>query len=905
MIIEPGSTLLHYRLIRRLGSGGAGEVFEAEDSRLERRVAVKIIHPEVAARPDSVERFRREARALASLDHPGIVTLHAIEELEGRLFLVMERIEGSTLAELIPEGGFEPGRLFELTLHLTDAVAAAHDHGIVHRDLKPGNVMVRPDGGLKILDFGLARLVVPEDSRLPTLAARDPLTESGVALGTWHYMAPEQIRGEIADARSDVFALGVVLYEMACGYRPFPGATVVDVAHAIFKLEPASLGQARQDLPNSFADTVHWCLEKDRKGRPADARVVHDALSGLLRAGERDSGAPVVRAGPDRGVAGRDRSPAASDRRVADRDRRAAPLPRPTAAQARPAPSRAGRRLVGLAAVLASLLLAAALIYRFQPPPSAPTAIAVLPFANLTGDPAVNHLARGIPAGLITRLAEVSDLQVLSRSESWHLADETLPAALLAERLGVASLVEGELHADGGDLRAEVRLSDGPSGLVVWSGRFSGREDALFELQHTIAAGLVRVLAVPLSSAERRRMARDPTSSLAAYSSYLKGEQSLADATNPQRTAIAAHLFRDSLRRDPEFAPAHAGLAEALVQLHEQRPEAETLEEADRHVHRALELDPELGLARVALARVARAYGRPASAIEELQQVIPALAAPEEAYRELAAAYEQMGDLVHAERALLLAVSSGEESWLSWNRLGALYLRGGSYDEARRALQRAAELAPEGIHWPQLNLATLELFQANWQAAVDAFEAAEAPASDPRLAANLGTAYFFLGRLDDAEAQFRRAVRLDPEDHQARRNLGDLLLRQGDVGAARSAFRSALELVEKRLTQTPGDAQLRVFQAVYAAKAELCPQALATARDLELEREPVGEDARRLAQAYALCGAIDDALAVLEAGLESGLSPQFLREEDEFEALRDDPRFLRLVAQEDPTPNPR
>ncbi len=877
MTIEPGTTLLHYRVLRRLGAGGAGEVFEAEDSRLGRRVAVKLVQPELASDPDAIERLRREARALASLAHPGIVTIYAIEEVEGRVFLVMERVEGSTLAERLRRRELSAEELLELALHLTEAMAAAHGRGVVHRDLKPGNVMVGLDGRLKVLDFGLARLVEPLDSQVPT-ALGSQLTQAGATLGTWHYMSPEQIRGEEADTRSDVFALGVMLYEAGAGHRPFPGPTAADVADAILRHEPAPLSQLRPDLPNSFTDLVQWCLEKDADARPSDARAVHDALAGLLRAGERDAQAPATRVGPGAGVES---------------------LP--------PQPPPRSRRRIRLAAVsvVALAVVAVAAYYGLRSPPPIPTAVAVLPFANLTGTPDLDHLARGIPAGLISRLGQVSGLEVLGRSESWGAAEKSGSAEQLASRLGVASLVEGELHGGESDLRVDVKLTDGSTGLVVWSQGFTGTEKALFDLQRKIATSVVRVLAVPLSRAERRRMARNPTSSLAAYALDLRAEQSLARATDPQGVELASAQFREALRRDPSFALAHAGLAEALVRLHEGRPDVELLAEADRHAHRALELDPGLGLSHVALARVARAQGHPESAIEELRKVIPSLTQPDEAYRELAAAYGQMGDLKQKEDSLRLAISSAEDYWLNWEKLGAFLLRQGRYDEARSALERSAALAPEGVKWPELNLAVLELFQTHWRAAVEAFEKVGGPTNDPLLAANMATAYFYLGRMKEAEALYRRAARLDPEDFKIQRNLGDVLQREGKHAAALSAYHEAQHLVEQRLEQTPGDAELRVWKAVYAAKAHRCPEALETAEALESELTPAGEDARALAQAYALCGAADRALGALEAAIESGIPPESIRQDDEFESLRKDARFQRLVGAAGPSPTAR
>ncbi|HKI86261.1 MAG TPA: tetratricopeptide repeat protein, partial [Thermoanaerobaculia bacterium] len=524
--------------------------------------------------------------------------------------------------------------------------------------------------------------------------------------------------------------------------------------------------------------------------------------------------------------------------------------------------------------------------------------VAVLPFANLSGNADLDHLARGIPAGLITRLAQVAGLEVLSRSETWGTAGKKLSPAALAKSLGVASLVEGELHGGENKLRVDVRLTDATSGVVLWSQGFSGSASDVFALQRQIAVRLTHVLAVPLSPAERRRMAKDPTTSLAAYSYDLRGEQALADATDEQGAELAASQFREALRRDPQFALAHAGLAEALVRVHQYRPEAALLEAADSHVHRALTLDPSLGPAQVALARVARAQGHPESAIKELKTVVSSLAQPDEAYRELAAAYGQMGDLEQAEAALRLAVSSASDYWLNWEKLGALLMRKGSYGEARKALERAAALAPEGINWPELNLATLELIQGHAKASLDAYQKAGALTGvtrDQRVASNVGTAYFYLGEFEKAERFYRRAIELNPNDFTFHRNLGDVLLRLSKRAAATEQYAAALDLVEKRLEQTPGDQSLLLAEAILAAKTDRCSESLATAAALEAKHPAVGEDARQLAEAYALCGKSDQALVAIKSALASGVEPESLAAEPEFESLRADPRFKKLV----------
>jgi len=276
-----GQTLGHYKILDKLGAGGMGEVYRAEDTTLDREVALKILPPELAESQERLDRFQREAKTLAALDHPNIVTIHTVEEAEGVRFLTMQLVEGKPLSHLIPRGGMPLERIFEIAIPLADALATAHEKGIIHRDLKPANIMVTNEGRVKVLDFGLAKLrqeaEVPLSSQLPT----EPLTEEGRIIGTMPYMSPEQLEGKDIDSRSDLFSLGVVLYEMATGERPFKGETSVSLISSIVKDEPRPVDAVKEDLPHHLGRIIRHCLEKEPARRYQSALDVRNELEDL------------------------------------------------------------------------------------------------------------------------------------------------------------------------------------------------------------------------------------------------------------------------------------------------------------------------------------------------------------------------------------------------------------------------------------------------------------------------------------------------------------------------------------------------------------------------------------------------------------------------------------------------
>lgn len=886
-----GTTLSHYRICSRLGKGGMGEVWEAEDLRLGRRVALKVIPPELAADADRLRRFEREARAVAALNHPNIVTLFSIEESDGRPFITMELVHGQTLSELLPSEGLPLDRFFHLAIPLSDALAAAGDTGIVHRDLKPNNIMVTAAGDLKILDFGLAKPSATHSTGAGGWLTADALTAQGEILGTVPYMSPEQLKGAPLDQRSDVFSLGIILFQLATGHHPFQADTNADLISSILRDEPPSITHLKVEAPRHLGRILRRCLAKDPEHRFQTSKDVRNELEDL-----RDE----LLTGDLPPTGSYRNEPSTGPSQVAEERHKDDYLAEPTVQLPLVSrsphsksrwPLRAG---LAAAAVLLGVLGWWLVAGRVQAEPYL-AGLAVLPFANQRADPGEAFLADGVSSALTSQLSQIRGIQVVGQLETSVLAQQGLSSTQIAQQLGVGTILEGEVGGTAGRLRVSVRLLDGASGVVLWSRQVDGSRESIFDLERELSIDLAEFLAIPMSRRERQRLADDPSRSLAAYDYYLKGRKYLAE--RPLSPEFAVENFRQALRVDPEFALAHVALSEALLQTYTQTRQSTTLAEAEVEATRALEMDPELPEAAVNLARLYTATGHVEAAEARLQEALKHHPKPDEAHRQLAYLRRQSGDLEGAEASLRAAVALGSEAWSNWNALGSILTRKGDYSGAREAFNQAVELAPSTASRSLENLASLELYAGEYQAAVDAYETIGVPSQDPLLASNIGTAYFFLNRLDDAERLYRQAVELDPGDAINRGNLADLFQRQGRHDEAVHEYRLAVDLVRKELQDRPGATLLEMSFALYSAKADQCQQALPTANRLDLRLEPAAETAHELAQVYILCGEATAALDHLEQAVELGFSPQLIADEDEFQVLENNERFKSLIAE--------
>ncbi len=544
-----GRSLGHYRITAAVGAGGMGEVYRATDTKLGREVAIKMLPAAVAKDPERLARFEREARSLASLNHPSIVTIFSVEEADGSRFLAMELVEGQTLDTLIAAGGLPLSRFFDIAVPLADALSAAHERGIVHRDLKPGNVMVTPEGRVKVLDFGLAKLDAadsnPNLTSTPT-ESRAELTSEGQVFGTVAYMSPEQTRGGKVDARSDVFSLGVVLYQMVTGERPFHGASAVDMISSILRDTPPPVTDRRGDLPQHLARILRRCLEKDPRDRYQTSRDVYNELRDLRVETSSTSSAPSPRSQ----AVVEERAPAA-----------------PRAAWKRPA-----WVAVAGAILLAALYLA---MRRFIPSssrapeagtePPAIRSIAVLPLDNYSGDPSQDYFAEGMTDELTAALATISQLRVISRGSAMQFKGRNRPPTPeIAKTLNVDAVVEGSVLRAGDKIRITAQLIDARADRHLWAKSFERNSRDVLALQDELASAIAREIHVRLSPAEELRLTRAPSVNPEGYDAYLKGRY-FFNRPSDENLSKAIAQFEEATGLDPSYAPAYSGLSDAYL----------------------------------------------------------------------------------------------------------------------------------------------------------------------------------------------------------------------------------------------------------------------------------------------------------------------------------------------------
>jgi len=839
--MQPGTTVGPYEVRSHLGDGGMGSVWLAEDTRLHRRVALKTLHAAKTTDVAGRDRLRREARA-AAINHPHIATVYDVLEINDEVVIVFEFVEGRTLAQEIA-GALPIERVLAIGVQLAKALVAAHSQGVVHRDLKPSNVIVGPDGDIKVLDFGVARLL-PMGT---TSISGETVTAGGFA-GTPAYAAPEQLLSSAVDERADLYALGVMLFEMSTGRRPFAGHDPVALATAKLASAAPSVSSTGTLLPPAFDALVARLLERQPADRPSSASEVLGALRTVSGESSTTSLPRVQR--PVRWIA-------------------AAAL---------------------LATIVAAAVFTIGLPSRATPEDrdTAQPVVAVMPLRNTSGDPSQDYLASGLAESLIANLASSRTLTVLSRSA---IADAltTNPDGLKATNaLGANVVVEGSLQRSGDQLRINVNVIKGDR--TIWGGTFDGTAGRVFDLQTRMALAVGEALA-----AKPPGGTTPSTTKASAQEAYWRGRAFLDRRDVQGNVDAALSAFSESIQEDSNFALGHAGLGRAYWIKYAETRDAQYARLSVESGRRASALDADEPEVLNALAVSLDGTGQRDEAITLWRQAIELRPTFDDARRQLANVLASQGQMDAAVSEFQRAIALRPNFWGGYSDLGLALFRAGRYDEAAAAFEQVVKLQPDSyLGFQQLG----SIYQAKGatEQAVAAYEQSIGIRPSFGAYSNLGTLQYTKGRYADAVTNYQRAIALRPTSALLYRNLGDAQRRLEARAEALESYRKAVQLVTTELTINPSNARSRAALAVYLMKAEQAAKALAEIRKaLELSPEDV-QVRLRAAVVHALAGRRAEALSEIQAAVERGYSTAAIRDEEDFSTLAQDPGFQQLIA---------
>jgi len=664
-----------YEICSQLGVGGMGEVYLANDTKLDRKVALKILPPDVDEKTgDRARRFIQEAKAASALNHPNILTIYEIDEVDSEHFIATEFIDGDTLRQLIRRSFFTPNDVLDIGIQVASALWATHSVGIIHRDIKPDNIMLRRDGIVKVLDFGLAKLTrerqtLETDSLAPTQNMIN--TAVGMVLGTAHYMSPEQARGLEVDARTDIWSLGCVLYEMVSGRQPFLGPTTIDIMSGILNYEPESLLQYLPEGPRELDRIISRAMRKDRDDRYQNVKDLLNDLKDLKRQVETQS---------QRAVSTRS-SGSFSTEAVPEKS------------------------------------------------------IAVLYFENMNSESDSDYFCAGMTEDIITDLSKIKELKVVSRSDVLPFRNKEINTGHVGEALRVNYILEGSVRKAGNRIRITAQLISVRDGYHLWAERFDRLVEDIFDLQNEVSQKIVDALKIKLTDTERQLLTQKPTDDLRAYDFYMRARE-LLYLKGRRNTEAAIKMFEDAVAIDPDFASAYAGLAEAYSSLYEWYDASSSwLSKAIEMNQKALALEPNSLDAKFGIAMVYfnhRRFAESKRTIEEILKENPEFYAghlrlgmiaelsndfesaqkhyrraaelkpyDEDAWTFLAGLLKARGNTAAANKAALKVIEitsrkleASLDDTIVMSRLAEAYARFGSREEASATLRRVLELEP-------------------------------------------------------------------------------------------------------------------------------------------------------------------------------------------------------------------
>jgi tetratricopeptide (TPR) repeat protein/tRNA A-37 threonylcarbamoyl transferase component Bud32 len=851
-------TLAHYEITSQLGKGGMGEVYKARDQKLGRDVAVKVLPEEFARDADRIARFQREAKLLASINHPNIAAIYGLEESDKTHFLVMELVEGQTLAERIKTGPIPLEEALKFAFQIMEALEAAHEKGVIHRDLKPENIKITHDKKVKVLDFGLAKQAAAHgviESREETLSE---VTQSGAIIGTLAYMSPEQLQAKAADARSDLFSFGIVLYEMLTGIHPFKRPSSMETASAILTATPPPIDPKSTKIPGPLQEITGKLLAKDPARRYQSANEVHSALGEMVTASQSLKVWSVTR--------------------------------------------RTFRRYAFFAAAII-LALILALIFRDQLPRWAggkalpkQICLAVLPFNNVGSDPETQVICDGLMEILSTKFNQMQQFQdALDIVSTTEVRTENIQSPSHARRAFGANIVlTGSVQKILEKILLTINLVDTETLRQLGGEMYTAGVGELLKLEEDAVTGASSMLQLKLNAMSRQALSAGETRIPSAYNSYLQAIGYLARYDKPENIENSIHLFQQAINKDSNYALAFAGLGEAYWRKYRYTSEQRWADLALLNCLHAAEINQQLARVHVTLGMIYTGTGNPGKALEELKHAISLEPRNAEAYRELGRSCEALGKLGEAEETYRKAIQLKPDSWSCYWNLGSFYYRRSRYNDAARQFQEVIRLAPDHYR-AYSSLGGIYIFEGDFEKAAKMFRISLDIKPSPQAYSNLAASFILQERFAEAASMLEKAVAMGNPSYEIWGNLADAYSESQQMKSkAAGAYEKALELAGKAVAVNPRS-RARADMALYLTRLGKRKQAL---DEINQARELLPEDQNVLfltTIVYELTGNREKALHTLSAAVASGYSLAIIRAVSDLKELRKDPRYREMV----------